>query len=222
MLYAPHLGLCFGLGDPDRRAHCPCPPTCRRLCALIRLDPARSPRHERGRGRFRPYTPVPNDLTGPWNPPGQREPSDSVKLTYIFLIQRTLKTRPRWVVHSMSELSQLRGISLKAFRQHCGALKRLGFIDTVPYRLLSDDYNMNEHAILLLDAPQWYRTPADIKVDLESCGGADDHGDDINDEVDAHGDIDDEACARPRRGVDLDKVRRHLAQLRRCEVVDAA
>ena len=122
----------------------------------------------------------------------RRSTSDSVKLTYIFLIQRTLDTRPRWVVDSMAELASQRGISLKTFRKHCDALRKLAFIETIPYRLLSDDYNMNEHAILLLDLPDWYRTPQDLAA-LPHNAEQDDL-DDLDLDLDLDLDDDDDGC----------------------------
>lgn len=222
MLYAPHLGRCFGLADADERADCPCPDPCRELCAQVRFNPARSPRHERGRGKPRPYTPIPNDISGVWNPPVGPEPSDGVKLTYILLIGRTLKTRPRWVVDSMAELAGQRGTSIKTFRKHCDALRKLGFIETIPYRLLSDDYNMNEHAIVLLDLPDWYQTPQDL------AEGEDDDDDDLGATADDNdldeGEDDDEGSGplRPHRAVDLSKVALRRAELRALKVIDAA
>jgi len=235
MLYAPHLGRCFGLADAEERADCPCPDPCRELCARFRFDPARSPRHETGRGKPRPYTPIPNDISGAWSPPVGPEPNDGVKLTYIMLIQRTLKTRPRWVVDSMAELASQRGTSVKTFRKHCDALRRLGFIETIPYRLLSDDYNMNEHAILLLDLPGWYQTPQDLaeeddhddhdtaKEDEDGAAEEDDHDDD-DDDLDAAAEENDEGCARlrPRRAVDPGKVALRRAEFRALKVIDAA
>lgn len=164
MLRIRHLKVCFGKGNKAERRACQCPNLCRQLCARTLFDPDRSPRGANVEGRS--FTPIPNDLFQGWGPPGEPEPSDGVKLTYLLLVSRTIDGR-HWVLDSVKELAAMRRIGTKTLRKQINELKRLGFIASYPARELSATHNMNEHLFFLRDMPRWYRTPQDVGAEEE-------------------------------------------------------
>ncbi len=163
-----YLQDCFGRDDEDARTDCPCPPACKRLCAAIHLTKARSPRHESIPNWDRPFTPIPNTLIGSWGLPRDKEPSDSAKLTYLFLLRWTNKGF-RWVYASTPKLAAGRGISERTFRKHCKALERLGLLRRVPQRYIASDRRSNRHLFLLPDLPKGFSVEWTNKDKTATC-----------------------------------------------------
>jgi hypothetical protein len=212
-LYLRHLRECFALGMQALRDDCPCPPVCRRLCERLHFDPDRSPRAGRRKEDDRPYTAIPNDILAGWGPSAPEELTDGMWRTYIFLVSQTRKDC-RWVERPAEQLAAARSLKPATFRAHCGVLESTGLILRVRMRELSNDHNSNEHAVLVLDLPPWYRTPNDIAAEEQRQAMA------------AHErelDRFDRELSRPRarrrarsrpRGIDVDKIRRERAAFR--------
>lgn len=149
-----HLTECFGRGRESVRAACPCPPACKKLCKRTTVTLDNAPRVERGTAKKRPYVPLPNAVLGRWTHDGS-EPPDSVKLTYAFLVSQT-RPEQRWIVKPAAQLADERGITLKAFREHCKRLADLGMVRRILLRKVTQRRCGNERVLFLFDLPEWF------------------------------------------------------------------
>ncbi|MDH5670642.1 MAG: hypothetical protein OEZ06_00735 [Myxococcales bacterium] len=95
-----------------------------------------------------------NGVFGRWRT-GGKEPNDSVKLTYAFLVTQT-RPGQRWIIKPASLLADERGVTLKAFREHCRRLVEEGMILRMLLRDLTPLRCGNEYAICILDLPPWF------------------------------------------------------------------
>ncbi len=161
MRFEPYLRDCFGRGDEDTTAECPCPPRCRELCVLHRRDPSRSSRGEKKKGQERPYWVAPADLLWCLQKQSPEPISDGALVTYFHLNGLALQNC-RWVLKTTRELADLRDKTVETVREHLAVLERVGLIVREPMRALSNREGSNERAILVPNLPAWYRTPKDI------------------------------------------------------------
>jgi hypothetical protein len=183
-----YMKECFGRPEEHADDRCVCPSTCQELCRRASVTAERSPRVE-GRRKRRPFTPIPNVILGSWGLE-PNEPSDAVRLTYLFLITQTRPGR-RWIWKQFANLARERGVSLKVFRQHCAQLAELGLIMTPRMRELSDELRTNGRTVVMLDLPTWFPNPGGDTAedpDAEDDDGWWDDGEDEDHEADSEDD----------------------------------
>lgn len=213
MVFIAHLRTCFGKGNEDERAACPCPPACEALCDQTRFDALRSPRGERHQGKERPFLVMPLDILRELQRRSPEPISDGALVTYLHLCG---ETRPecRWVLKTTAELADARDKAVETIREHLGVLERVGLILRVPMRELSYDHNMNEKATLVCDLPAWHQTPRDF-AKLEDQRFAEEHEDALA-RIDRELALCRKSARRSRhvrRRVDLLKIKRQRLEL---------